>query len=328
MWQSSLVASLLQSWVPVLEVIPDPLDGERVDRVVSMLLGLSRSAATTAIRDELVRLDGSIVTKGSQRVSTDQELAVDDAVLDERPPVQPDPTVVVDYVHVDDDVIVVSKRPGQIVHPGSGHDVGTVVQGVLAEYPEIIDVGQPERPGVVHRLDKGTSGVFMIARTERAYDSLTEQLRDRTVSRKYLTLVWGHPSTPRGVVDAPIGRAIRDPTRMVVRNDAKPARTSYTVQATWSEPVVSLLSCTLDTGRTHQIRVHMEAINHPVVGDARYGGARQPLGIDRPALHAAELGFEHPATGEWMEFSARIPDDMRGVIDTFGPPDSGTVQSL
>lgn len=318
----------MPSWARVLETIPDPLDGERVDRVVAMLLGLSRSAASNAIESGLVSLDGSIVTKASQRVATDQELAVDDGVLDERPAVEPDPAVVVDYVYVDGEVIVVSKRPGQIVHPGSGHDLGTVVQGVLAEYPEIIGVGQPERPGVVHRLDKGTSGVFMIARTERSYDSLTEQLRDRTVSRKYLTLAWGHPSTPRGVVDAPIGRAVRDPTRMVVRNDGKPARTSYTVEATWSEPVVSLLACTLDTGRTHQIRVHMEAINHPIVGDARYGGARQPLGIDRPALHAAELGFEHPGTGEWMEFSAPLPDDMRDVIDAFGAPETGTVASL
>lgn len=309
----------------VNELIPDPLDGERVDRVVSMMMGLSRSAAATAIENQLVTLDGVVVGKGSVRVATDQELVIDDSVLDEAPPISVDPSVAVDYLHVDDDVLVVSKSPGQIVHPGSGHNTGTIIQGVLSDYPEIADVGQPERPGVVHRLDKGTSGVFMIARTQVAYDSLTEQLRDRTVSRQYITLAWGHPETGRGVIDAAIGRAVRDPTRMVVRNDGKSARTTYTSMATWSDPVVSLLSCTLDTGRTHQIRVHLEAINHPVVGDSRYGAARGALGMERPALHAAELGFEHPVSGEWLEFSSPIPPDMRAVIAELGAPHTGEV---
>lgn len=311
----------------VIELIPDPLDGERVDRVVSMLMGLSRSAAATAIDDQLVTLDGVVVSKGSVRVATDQELAIDDSVLDEAPPISADPSVSVHYLHVDDDVLVVSKDPGQIVHPGSGHNTGTIIQGVLSEYPEIAGVGQLERPGVVHRLDKGTSGAFMIARTQTAYDSLTEQLRDRTVSRRYVTLAWGHPETGRGVIDAAIGRAVRDPTRMVVRNDGKPARTSYSAIATWSDPVVSLLSCTLDTGRTHQIRVHLEAINHPVVGDSRYGASRGSLGMERPALHAAELGFEHPTSGEWLEFSSPIPPDMRTVITDLGDPETGEVPS-
>lgn len=311
----------------MIEVIPAPLDGERVDRVVSMLMGISRSDAASAIDNSLVHLDGVAVGKGSQRVTTDQELAVDDSVLDEAPPISADPSVDVDYIHVDDDVLVVSKPPGQIVHPGSGHLMGTIIQGVLATYPEVRSVGQPMRPGVVHRLDKGTSGVFMIARTEMAYESLVEQLRERTVSRRYLSLGWGQPETPRGVIEAPIGRAVRDPTRMVVRNDGKSARTSYSVLATWREPVVTLFSCTLDTGRTHQIRVHLEAINHPVVGDSRYGGARGSLGLDRPALHAAELGFEHPRSGEWFDFATPLPEDMAAVIDNLGPPDSGSVPS-
>lgn len=309
----------------MIEVIPDPLNGERVDRVVSLMLGVSRSEAAAAIEGQLVQLDGSLVTKGSQRVSTDQELVVDDAALEHDDSIAPDPEVVVDYVHVDPHVFVVNKRPGQIVHPGSGHDRGTIVQGVLATYPEIETVGQMKRPGVVHRLDKGTSGVFMIARTELAYESLTEQLRDRTVARRYLTVAWGHASTPRGVVEAPIGRAVRDPTRMVVRNDGKPARTSYAVEAAWDDPVVSLLACTLDTGRTHQIRVHLDAINHPVVGDARYGGGRAALGLDRPALHASELGFTHPETGEWLEFSVSLPDDMAALLERLGEPEHGAV---
>jgi 23S rRNA pseudouridine1911/1915/1917 synthase len=290
-----------------------------------MMLGVSRSEASTAIERQLVQLDGVLVTKGSQRVSTDQELVVEDTVLEEDDSIAPDPDVVVDYVYVDPHVFVVNKRPGQIVHPGSGHDRGTVIQGVLAAYPEVESVGQVKRPGVVHRLDKGTSGVFMIARTELAYDSLTEQLRDRTVARRYLTVAWGHASTPRGVVEAPIGRAVRDPTRMVVRNDGKPARTSYAVEAAWDDPVVSLLACTLDTGRTHQIRVHLDAINHPVVGDLRYGGGRVALGLDRPALHASELGFTHPETGEWLEFSAPLPDDMAALLERLGEPERGAV---
>ncbi len=309
----------------MIEVIPDPLDGERVDRVVSMLMGLSRSVASTAIDDHLVMLDGVVVTKGSQRVATDQQLSIDDVVLEDAPPISDDPSVEIDYVHVDADVLVISKRPGQIVHPGSGHDTGTIIQGVLAKYPEVREVGQPERPGVVHRLDKGTSGVFMVARTQAAYESLTEQLRDRTVARRYLSLGWGHPDTPRGVIEAPIGRAMRDPTRMVVRNDGKSARTTYRVVATWNDPVVALFACTLDTGRTHQIRVHMEAINHPVVGDARYGAARGSLGMKRPALHAAELGFEHPTTGEWLEFTSPLPADIVAVLGELGEPDTGAV---
>lgn len=307
----------------MIEAIPDPLDGERVDRVVSMLMGLSRSAALVAIEQGLVRLDGDIVSKGSQRVSTDQELEIDEKVMEEKPPILPDADVSIDIIHQDDELFVVNKRPGQIVHPGSGHQSGTVIQGLLSRHPEIAEVGQPERPGVVHRLDKGTSGIFMVARTSRAYTSLTEQLRARTVARRYLALAWGQPASLRGVIEAPIGRAVRDPTRMVVRNDGKSARTSYSVEASWKEPQVALLSCTLDTGRTHQIRVHLEAINHPVVGDARYGGGRATLGLDRPALHAAELGFEHPATGEWLEFTAPVPADMTAVITDLGPPASG-----
>ena len=309
----------------MIEVIPEPLDGERVDRVISMILGVSRSAAASAVTNGLVSLDGVAVTKTSQRVATDQELEVNDSILDPEEEMAADPSVELDLAFEDEHVLVVRKTPGQIVHPGAGHTTGTIAQGVLARYPEVRTVGDPARPGIVHRLDKGTSGVFMIARTELAYDSLTEQLRDRTVSRRYVTIGWGHPKTPRGVIEAPIGRAVRDPTRMVVRDDGKKARTSYSVLATWDEPKLSLFSCVLDTGRTHQIRVHLEAIHHPVVGDARYGGGRDSLGMERPALHAAELGFSHPATGEWLEFSAPTPDDMAAVLTTLGPPTTGEV---
>lgn len=311
----------------MIEVIPDALDEERVDRVISMVLGVSRSAAAAAVSSGQVHLDGKAVTKPSQRVATDQELSVDDAILDTDVELAADASVEVDLAHVDDDVIVVAKKSGQIVHPGAGHSDGTIAQGLLASFPEIRHVGEPMRPGIVHRLDKGTSGVLMVARTGVAYDSLTNQLRERSVDRRYLSVAWGHPETPRGVIEAPIGRAIRDPTRMVVREDGKRARTSYTVLATWSDPEVCLLSCELDTGRTHQIRVHLEAIGHPVVGDPRYGGGRPSLDMDRPALHAAELGFTHPSTGERLDFSDPLPADIAAVISELGEPDTGEVVS-
>ncbi|MFT7473415.1 MAG: 23S rRNA pseudouridine1911/1915/1917 synthase [Verrucomicrobiales bacterium] len=290
-----------------------------------MFTGVSRSAAATAIADGLVLLDSVAVKKVSQRVATGQLLSVDDSILDEPDELEPDPSVELDIAYSDEHVIVLRKLAGQVVHPGAGNTTGTIIQGLLAKFPEIRDIGQPNRPGVVHRLDKGTSGVFSVARSLVGYDSLTAQLFDRTVSRRYLTLAWGHPKTPRGVIEAPIGRAVRDPTRMVVREDGKAARTSYTVLATWAEPTISLFSCALDTGRTHQIRVHMQAIHHPIVGDVRYGAGRDTLGMERPALHAAELGFEHPESGEWLEFSAPLPSDMRTVITSFGRPETGEV---
>ncbi len=311
----------------MIEVIPDALEGERVDRVISMFLDISRSAASEAINNGLVSLDERTVSKASQRVVEGQRLSVDDSVMEPSAALEPDPTVELNLIHVDHDVLVIDKAVGQVVHPGAGHKTGTIAQGVLAQFPEVRGVGDPDRPGIVHRLDRGTSGVFVVARSEAAYESLTEQLRERTVRRRYLTAAWGHPKTARGVIEAPIGRAVRDPTRMVVREDGKPARTSYSVLASWHDPKVSVFSCVLDTGRTHQIRVHLEAINHPVVGDARYGGGRDDLGMERPALHASELGFDHPTSGERLDFSSPIPADISDLFERLGAVDEGELPS-
>lgn len=310
------------------ELIPDALEGERIDRVVAMIADLSRSAAAQAIDDGLVTLDDEVVTSRSVRVRAEQSLFFPDDLGTAVETLPPDPDVAVRVLHVDDDVIVVDKLPGQVVHPGAGNTMGTIVQGLLARFPDIADVGDVMRPGIVHRLDKGTSGVFMVARTATAYDGLVSQLKARTVSRRYVALAWGNPEAREGIIDAPIGRGVRDATRMTVREDGKPARTTYRVLAMWSKPSVSLVSCVLDTGRTHQIRVHMEAIHHPVYGDTKYSGGRQGSTIDRPALHAAELGFTHPISGDDLLFASPLPSDIVGVIDDLGPPEWGSVSDV
>jgi 23S rRNA pseudouridine1911/1915/1917 synthase len=175
------------------------------------------------------------------------------------------------------------------------------------------------RPGIVHRLDRGTSGLMVVARTPRAYDALVAQLAARQVGRRYDALVWGTVATAQGVVDAPIGRSGRDPTKMAVTSQGRDARTRYHVTARYREPVaVTLLDCALETGRTHQIRVHLAAIDHPVVGDERYGGSRQSLPLDRPFLHAKRLELEHPVSGESLVFESPLPDDLRSVLDRLG----------
>jgi 23S rRNA pseudouridine1911/1915/1917 synthase len=301
----------------IRDAMPEALDGERVDRVVALLTGASRSEAATLLAQGAVTVDGRPVTKASARVATGQVVEVDADIEGSDPELEPDPTVELDIVHVDDAVVVVDKQPGLVVHPGSGREHGTLVQGLLARFPDIAAVGDPDRPGIVHRLDKGTSGLLVVARTEAARSALVDQLAHRTAARRYLALVWGHLDSPIGLVDAPIGRSQRDPTRMAVSARGKEARTRYEVIGTYAEPApVSLLRCRLETGRTHQIRVHLAAIGHPVVGDERYGGRRQPLlDVPRPFLHAEHLAFVHPATGAEVAFSSPLPPDLAAIRD-------------
>ena len=311
----------------MIEEIPEALDGERIDRVVSMQLDISRSAVRRLIEQGDVCLDGKVATTRSSRVHTGQMLAINNIeLLFDEVALEADASIEVPLLHVDEDVIVVDKPVGLVVHPGAGNNTGTICQGLLATFPEIAEVGEPSRPGIVHRLDKGTSGAFMVARSAEAYESLVDQLRDRSVGRRYLAFGWGDPDTEGGVIDAPIGRAIRDPTRMVVKTDGKPARTHYQVLARWHDPTISLVECRLETGRTHQIRVHMAAIHHPVVGDARYGGGRGDQGLTRPALHASDLSFDHPATGERLSFHSPLPSDLVEFVDGLGAPTSGGLE--
>ncbi|MBA2438692.1 MAG: RluA family pseudouridine synthase [Acidimicrobiia bacterium] len=312
------------------ERIPDALDGERVDRVVALMTGLPRSTVAEMVAGGAVRLSGRTVTTRSTRVISGGDVDVDVPTPPDNSDV-PAPEIDVDVVYADDEVIVVDKVAGMVVHPGSGNPRGTLVQGLLARYPEMGGVGQPGRPGVVHRLDKGTSGLLVVARSARAYDSLVAQLACRTVGRAYLALVWGCPEPAQGQVDAPIGRSRREPTRMTVSSRGREARTGYRVRSCYQLPAATaLLACRLETGRTHQIRVHLSAIGHPVVGDARYGGKRDASGAyvasgasgafaslecRRPFLHAEELSFDHPRTGERLSFVSELPADLRQVLD-------------
>lgn len=299
----------------MIEEIPAALAGERLDRVVAMLTGASRAIAASLVDEGRVAVDGEVVRTRTHRVAEGDEVAI--AVEPAAPAVpQPEPDLLLRVVHEDADVVVVDKPAGLVVHPGAGTPGGTLVNAALARYPELAAVGEADRPGVVHRLDKGTSGLLVLARSREAYTGLVAQLAAHEVRRDYLALVWGHPDAPAGVVDAPIGRSARQPTRMTVSARGREARTRYRVRETFTEPVdVALLDCELETGRTHQIRVHLAAIGHPVVGDGAYGGERSSLPAPRPLLHARRLRFTHPVTGAPIDCSAPVPPDMQAVLD-------------
>lgn len=296
------------------EEIPPALAGERVDRIVSLVTEVSRAEAARLITAGFVRIDGTVTTSGKERLRGGQRIQVDTAGVSV--PVMPsaDPSVELDVVFADDHLLVVDKPAGLVVHPATGNETGTLVNGLLARFPEIATVGQPERPGIVHRLDVGTSGLLLVARSSETYDALVEQLRRHDVQRFYTALVWGRPESPSGLIDAPIGRDPRDPLRMAVVATGREARTRYAVEESWSSPPVSQLECRLETGRTHQIRVHLAAIGHPVVADHQYGGRRPTLGLSRPFLHARRLELHHPVTREPLALDSPLPADLRGVL--------------
>lgn len=299
----------------VTETIPASLADMRVDRVVSLIADVSRNAAAALIESGAVTLDGAIVDAGKVKVTTGQQITVDISKVaePELPAAQTD--LQLDVVYQDDDVIVVNKSAGLVVHPGAGNKGGTMVNYLLARYPEIAGVGDPMRPGIVHRLDAGTTGLIAVARNQAAYESLVEQLTNRSVTRVYSAIVWGVPASLNGVIDAPIGRDQRDPTRMAVVVDGKPSRTHYAVERTFHVPKdISLVECRLETGRTHQIRVHLASIGHPVVGDAQYGGVRAGMRAGRPMLHARELAFDHPRTGERHTVTSDLPNDFASLV--------------
>jgi 23S rRNA pseudouridine1911/1915/1917 synthase len=312
--------------------LPEALDGQRVDRVVALVAGVSRTMASGLIAAGQVTVDGAAVTRPSTRLTVGSRLTVE--LNEPAGGLVPFPGMNLHLVHVDEAVVVVDKAAGLVVHPGSGTQGDTMVHGLLALFPELIEVGPDDRPGIVHRLDKGTSGLLMVARTIEARVSLTEQLKARTVDREYRTLVWGIVEAERGVIDAPLGRSGGNALRQAVVASGRPARTNYEVLGRYETLVagegrsltakpVTLLRCQLETGRTHQIRAHLEAIGHPVVGDVAYRGSARRTGLGlpsgRPFLHAAVLGFDHPVSGERLRFASALPGDLEAVLATLTP---------
>jgi 23S rRNA pseudouridine1911/1915/1917 synthase len=311
--------------------VPAALDGERVDRAVALLTGHTRQVVADLVAAGGVRVGSTVVRARSRKVHTG-EIVTSTRVEVAAPghdDVGPDAGVVFTVLHADDAVIVVDKPAGLVVHPGNGNRSGTLVAGLLARYPDLAalghDPGTAHRPGIVHRLDKGTSGLLVVARTVQAREALVGQLAAHTVERRYITLVTGTVEADEGLIDAPLGRSERDPTAMAVRIGGRRARTRYQVAARYTEPIVATrLTCRLETGRTHQIRVHLAAIGHPVVNDDRYDGtpprAVRPgrlLPAGRPWLHAAELAFDHPTTGGRVSFVSALPPDLEDSLTPF-----------
>ncbi|MFC1975155.1 RluA family pseudouridine synthase [Chloroflexota bacterium] len=227
-------------------------------------------------------------------------------------------TIPLDIVCEDDDLVVVNKPAGLVVHPAHGHTSGTLVNALLARYPDLAamaetDAGSADRPGLAHRLDRETSGLMIVARTPQALQHLRQQFKARTVEKTYLALVFGCPEAPEGVIDVPLGRDLRHRQKFAPRPDGKPARTHYRVHTDFG--LYSLLEIGLETGRTHQIRVHLAWLKCPVVGDTVYGRKKNPLGLKRQFLHAWRLGFEHPRSGEVVQLEAPLAGDLRAVLD-------------
>ena len=294
--------------------VPDGLAGERVDAALAKLLGFSRTFAAEVASSGGVEVDGRTVGK-SDRLEAGAWLEVSWAPK-EAPSVVPVDVPGLGIVHDDDEIVVVDKPVGVAAHPSVGWTGPTVLGGLAAAGFTVATSGAAERTGIVHRLDVGTSGLMVVAKTERAYAELKQAFRERTVEKIYNAVVQGHPDPLTGTVDAPIGRHPSSDWKFAVVVDGKPSVTHYeTVEAF---PSASLLEIHLETGRTHQIRVHMAAQRHPCVGDATYGAdptLSAKLGLTRQWLHAVQLGFRHPGTGAPVVYRSTYPADLQHALD-------------
>ena len=297
-------------------LVPIDLAGQRADKIVAVVAGLSRAAARHLIDTDKVTLHGRPVDakqRLAEGVALDVELSLEPRMEAEDIP------LVVRYE--DDQVAVVDKPAGMVVHPGAGRTTGTLAAGLLARWPGLEGVGQADRWGIVHRLDREVSGLLIVALSNQAYQALTEALARRSIRRDYRALAWGAFDAATGTIDAPIGRDPRAPTRMRVQAEGRPARTHYRRTGYWPQTDLSTLDVSLETGRTHQIRVHLSSIDHPVVGDRAYGRPG-PEGIDpqRVWLHAAHLAFDHPVTGDGIEVDSPLPEDLQASLEVLGDP--------
>lgn len=296
-------------------IVPDGLAGERVDSGLSRMLGLSRTRAADLIDRGLVEVDGSAPTR-SARLEPGAMLVVE--LPDERPAAEIRPTIAegMSLVHQDDHIVVVDKPVGVAAHPSAGWSGPTVLGHLAAAGISIRTSGDPERQGIVSRLDVGTSGLMVVARDELAYTTLKDAFRARTVHKVYHAVCQGTPDQSAGTVEAPIGRSPNHDYKFAVRRDGKLSVTHYeTIEELQG---ATLLRVKLETGRTHQIRVHMAALHHPLVGDPLYGAdptVAQRVGLGRQWLHAMELSFVHPSTHEEVTFTSRYPEDLASALE-------------
>jgi 23S rRNA pseudouridine1911/1915/1917 synthase len=299
--------------------VPAEHAGERLDRALAEHAGVPRSRIQRWIATGRVTIDGAPPVKSGEPLRAG-------ARVEWRPPPAFDERIVPEagalaILHADADLIALDKPADLVVHPGAGRSAGTLAHRLLAAYPELAGVGGPGRPGIVHRLDRGTSGLLVVARNADSYQALGKAFAERRVDKRYLAIVWGTPKESEGTIERPIGRHPVDRKRMAVRPRGRPARTVWRRLAAGGP--ISLLEVELHTGRTHQIRVHLRTIGHPLVGDPVYGEPRHRTlrgpaaaalaAFPRPALHAWRLALDHPGTGARLALEARVPDDLAAL---------------
>ncbi|OFW11943.1 MAG: hypothetical protein A3F69_06170 [Acidobacteria bacterium RIFCSPLOWO2_12_FULL_66_10] len=305
--------------------VTDDSEGVRLDRfLVSVLPRQSRSQIQRLIKDGHIRVDQR-EAKANQAVKTGQAVTVDSPE-----PVDPTPqpeALDIPILYQDHDIIVVDKPAGMVVHPATGHASGTLVNALLHHVDDLSGIGGEKRPGIVHRLDRGTSGLMVVAKHDQAHEELSRQFHDREVEKEYFALVWGEVMAGRRI-DAPIGRDLSNRKKMSARARRTREAVTRILRAEHLNPALTLIQVAIHTGRTHQIRVHLSAIGHPVVGDALYGGVhrrvpgdiRAVTRLERAFLHAAKLAFMHPVERRRMEFTSPLPADLQRVLDELRGP--------
>ncbi|MBC7074816.1 MAG: RluA family pseudouridine synthase [Syntrophomonadaceae bacterium] len=291
-------------------LVGEEMEGERLDAFITVNIErLSRSMVKNLIGENKVLVNGE-ARRASYRVKEGEEVIVEVPEVKEvniRPEKIP-----LEIIYQDEDLAVVNKPKGMVVHPAHGNWSGTLVNALLYHIKDLSGINGELRPGIVHRLDKDTSGVMVVAKNDAAHRRLAEQIKDHTINREYIALVHGIIKEGLGTIEAPVGRSKADRKKMAVTAGGKPAVSEYRVIERFDN--YTLVKVRLFTGRTHQIRVHFSYIGHPVAGDPLYGPARKHLGLHSQALHAYLLGFQHPSTGEYMEFTSPLPDYFAGIL--------------
>lgn len=287
-------------------------EGQRIDKYLSIMIeGKSRSFVQGLIDEKKVKANSKVI-KSNYKIKKGDFIEVE----------VPEPVELnvsaeemnLDIVYEDEDVLVVNKEKGIVVHPAPGNYIGTLVNGILHHCSDLSGINGVIRPGIVHRIDKDTSGILVIAKNDEAHNDLAAQFKEHSIKREYYALVEGKFSNVKGSVDKPISRDKKERIKMAINSDGKRAVTHYEVLEQYDKGV-SLVKCTLETGRTHQIRVHMSSIGHPLVGDLVYGYKRQKFNIEGQALHAKTLGFIHPRTKEYMEFTSELPNYFKELLE-------------